>query len=61
MFTIQKITILNGHKEIIREYDGMCVASIDHFRIDLMAYLRRYDDRAMIEVLIDYKTEKLYE
>lgn len=57
---ILKVTIVNGDRHDLTEYSGKQVADVDHFKLDLLAYLRRYrGSRQKIELNIEWKEGKI--
>jgi hypothetical protein len=55
-----KVTHVNGEPHKLPEFDGLQVADIEHFKLDLLAYMRRYrSQRKKIELTIIFKEDKV--
>jgi len=52
---LTRVVKINGKPERLTDYEGLTVADIDHFRIDLIRYLQGNNPSAKVEITTNYE------
>lgn len=55
MAQITKLTKLNGKKVDLSMFAGLHVADADHAKLDIIRYLRRYNGKDTVELVMEKK------
>jgi hypothetical protein len=56
-----KVTKLNGKSGELKEYAGIHVPDIEHFKYDLISYLRRSKGCAKVDIAVESMEDKTYD